>query len=69
MSSSATCSILSASLFNPVTISSAENRNAPFLHGIFPMVNLIKQPLKRVLARLYQGDLELLLNVNNCIPH
>lgn len=60
---------LSASLFNPVTISIAENRNAPFLHGIFPMVNLIKQPLKRVLARLYQGDLELLLNVNNCIPH
>lgn len=61
-------SLLSTFLFNPATISSTESRNAAFVRGIFPVVNLIKLPLKCVLARLYQGDPELLLNVNNSIP-
>lgn len=66
---SITCSFSSASLFKPATILSTGSRNAAFFHGTFPMVNLIKQPLKCVLARLYQGDLELLLNVSSSIPH
>lgn len=44
------------------------SRIAAFFCGTFPMVNLIKQPLKCVLAWLYQGDLELLLNVSSSIP-
>lgn len=40
-----------------------------FSRGISPLVNLIKQPLKRTPALLYQGDLERRQNVNNSIPH